>query len=113
MVGEASLQTTNSIYKQLSTTRGKMIEKLIYIEWCDVISSGSEWTEESKLGEWIDDTQWVIKQCGFIIRETPKYILLAGHIKMEDSFTETQYGHLQKIPKGLILKRVDLTKHIK
>lgn len=87
--------------------------KLIYLEWCDTISSGSMWVNKSELKEWIDDSKWVIKQCGFVIKETSKFILLAGHIKPEDNFTEVQYGHLTKIPKTWILKRVDLTKYIK
>ena len=89
------------------------MDKLIYIEWADTVSSGSDWVEKENLNEWIDNTEWIIKQCGFVIKETSKYLLLAGYIKPEDDFTDIQYGHLQKIPKTWIRKRIDLTKYIK
>ncbi len=85
-----------------------MKDKLIYIEWADTVSSGAEWITTSELNEWIDDTEWIIKQCGFLIKETEEYILLAGHIKPEDDFTEKQYGHLIKIPKTWVRVRKEI-----
>jgi len=87
-------------------------EKLTYLEWADAIGGGSDWTEESRLKEWKDGTDWIIKQCGFIISENSKHILFAGSIKPKDVFTERQFCGLLKIPKTWIRKRVDLTKYI-
>ena len=89
-------------------SKGEVVMKdnLIYIEWADAIASDADWVNEEEMNEWIDDTEWIIKQCGFIVKETKEYILLAGHIKPKDSYTEKQYGHLQKIPKTWIRKRV-------
>ena len=87
--------------------------KLIYIEWCDAISSGAEWTNANDLDRWIDGTEWIIKQTGWILHEDKKCLTICSQIKPEDDFTDIQYGHLQKIPKTWIRRRIDLTKHIK
>lgn len=79
--------------------------KLIYLEWADAISSGSTWIPKSELGGWINNSEWIIKQVGWILKETEEYILLTGQIKPDDYFTEEQYGHIQKIPKTWIRKR--------
>ncbi len=79
--------------------------KLIYIEWADAISSGSVWIEKSALEGWIDNTEWIVKQVGWLLKETDKFILIASQLKPSDWFTEEQYGHIQKIPKTWIRKR--------
>ena len=86
---------------------------LIYIEWADAVSSGSNWTDEDNIEEWIDGTEWVIKQCGWILHEDKTHLTIYAQIKPEDKFTCTQYGHIQKIPKPWIIKKVDLSKYIK
>ena len=89
-----------------------MKNKLVYIEWGDAVSSGSGWFDGEEVEEWEEDAGWIIRQCGFIISETKKYIFLCAHIKEEDHFTVKQYGHLQKIPKTWIKKRVNLSKYL-
>lgn len=90
-----------------------MSKKLIYIEWADAISSGSGWTEEHELDRWINDTEWIIKQVGWVLHEDKKCLTIASQIKPDDDFTCAQFGHIQKIPKTWIRKRVDLSKYIK
>lgn len=79
--------------------------KLIYLEWADAISSGCVWITKDELEDWLDTSEWIIKQVGFVLKETDEFILLASHYKPEDKWGEEQYGHLQKIPKTWIRKR--------
>ena len=79
--------------------------KLIYLEWADAIGCGNSWITKAELNEWIDDSEWIIKSVGWVLREDDKFIVLAQQIKPEDNFTGEQYGHLQKIPKTWIRKR--------
>ena len=79
--------------------------KLIYLEWADAISSGATWHTKSELNEWIEGSEWIIKQVGWLLKETDRYILIAAQLKPDDRFTQEQYGHLQKIPKTWIRKR--------
>jgi len=47
---------------------------LIYLEWCDAIASGLEWTDAEVAKEWGDKSQWVVRECGWLLQETPKYL---------------------------------------
>lgn len=78
----------------------------IYVQWCDAISNQQPWLSESEAIEWAESNNWVNEQVGWVVKETPKYLLLAGErsVYME----ETQYGHLLKIPTTWILKRKTL-----
>lgn len=78
---------------------------LLYIEWCDAVANPN-WFTEDEVIEWCNTgSEWVIRQCGLLVKETPKYICLASRLKEEDGNTEKQYGGIQKIPKTWILKR--------
>jgi len=79
--------------------------ELVYIEWADAISSGSIWITHDELEDWLDTSEWIIRQVGFVLKETETYILLASHFKPEDKWGVQQYGHIQKIPKTWIRKR--------
>lgn len=83
--------------------------KLIYLEWCDAVASGNEWSTRQVVEEWGKKTDWVVKECGWVIEETKKYIVIASLWKEEDELTDEQFKHLMKIPKTWILKRIDLT----
>lgn len=88
--------------------------KLIYLEWTDAVASGCQWYEKSELKHWEDDSFWLVKEVGFIVKETKEFILLCSHYRPENNFNDTvEYGHLQKIPKTWIRKRINLTKRIK
>ena len=92
--------------------------KLIYIEWQDACShtgsarSGS-WLDEDEAKEWAKNTNWIVQQMGFILEENKKYITIAGMREPGSDTHLAMYGHIQKIPKTWILKRVDLTKYTK
>ena len=81
--------------------------RLIYLEWCDAVSNTTDWQTKEDLenGGWDSDDVWIVKQVGWVYKETKKYILLVSQVKPSDIFTEEQYGHIQKIPKTWIIKR--------
>lgn len=84
--------------------------KLIYIEWADSVSSGSQWYSKEELKDWDTDDFWIVKQVGFVIKETKEFILLCSQYRPPNHFvTDGDYGHLQKIPKTWIRKRKILT----
>jgi len=78
---------------------------LIYIEWCDAMTNESKsWINMVELMDWSDSLDWVIIQTGFLIKETPKYILLAGQLNPQKG-GDMMFGCPIKIPKTWILKR--------
>ena len=78
--------------------------KLIYLEWCDSISNSS-WKNEEDAIEWADQSNWIVKNVGWVIKETKEYICLASSISEPSDDQETLLGNLQKIPKTSIRKR--------
>lgn len=89
--------------------------KLIYIEWEDAIAQ-TGWHTEKEIQEWSDKDNTIIKEVGWIYKESKRYLVLISR-KTEESMGDDPkyitYGLLQKIPKTWIKKRIDLTKHIK
>lgn len=81
--------------------------QLEYIEWEDVLSAGSDWKDQAEVDEWCKDVNeaFTVKQCGFVVHETDRYIVLCSHYHSETDIVPAQYGHLQKILKSLILTR--------
>lgn len=80
-----------------------MKSKLIYIEWCDAISN-TGWMSLDEVLKWGNDEAWIVKNVGWLLKETREYLLLAA--KYSDGSEE--YGLLHKIPKTWIKKRVNL-----
>lgn len=81
--------------------------KAYYIEWCDAITNHKSWMSKSEALEWANTTQWINKHLGFLIEENADYILLAGEVgQMTED--EPQLGHVTKIPKVWIIKKVEL-----
>jgi UV DNA damage repair endonuclease len=88
------------------------LKKLYYLEWIDAYQdSGGGWKTLEDIDEWLEKWgDFVIKQCGWIIKETDKFIVLASekHPTVDDS--EEQYSLIQKIPKTWIKKKLILNK---
>lgn len=82
-----------------------MEEKLIYIEWADAHTNTAGWRTREEAELWADETDWIIKECGWLIKETKEYIAIATGLKPENDFEDAQYLNLHKIPKGWIVKR--------
>ena len=83
---------------------------LLYIEWCDAIADANRWMTIEEAKKWSSNEDWVIKQVGFLLDETPEYILMAARVNPH-SETEDQLrvDGLLKLPKTWIRKRVDLS----
>ena len=86
--------------------------KLIYLEWEDACSNDNGWLHEHAAINWANEYAFIVRQVGFILKETKTTITLtAGY--QDDGEYEPQYHQVLKIPKGWIRKRVDLSKYIK
>lgn len=51
---------------------------------------------------------WVVKEAGWLLRETKEYILIASGWKPKDDWIDDKFVNLHKIPKTWILKRKNL-----
>lgn len=80
------------------------IGPLVYVEWVDA-SSNSGWFTYDQAEKWIEQPNWLVKQVGWIIRETKRHLILAGRLEVDDC---ELIGQLQKIPKTWIIKRKKL-----
>lgn len=86
---------------------GKKV-KPVYIEWCDAIASGLEWTDADVVKEWGEKSDWVVREMGWLIEETKEYLVIASVHKPEDEFCNEQYKHLMKIPKTWVRVKKEL-----
>jgi len=81
--------------------------KLIYLEWADAISNNN-WFPGDSARIWADKQEWIIRETGWVIKETKEYICLASTWKPEDEYTDEKFMNLHKIPKTWIRKRKTL-----
>lgn len=90
----------------------KISKKLIYIEWADTTSpmNGKSWWYEDEAIQWAEEQDYWVCQTGFVIKETKKYLLLAGHynITYADGETIESLGQIIRIPKTWIRKRKEI-----
>lgn len=81
---------------------------LIYIEWCDAITNEASWLSKDEAIEWAETENWINQHVGFLIKETDKYLLIAG--EKSKYMNGGSYGHVTKIPKTWVIKREELNK---
>jgi len=77
---------------------------LIYLDWCDAMANISSWTTEDDAIEWAENGEGLVKQVGWLIKETKNYLLIAdrlGHINSGS----TDLGGVFKIPTRWVKKR--------
>lgn len=84
---------------------------LIYIEWCDAIEGAHGWMSKDEAIEWSLNSDWIISQTSFLIKETKEYLLLASKINEEED-NQPKVSGLMKIPKTWIKKRQNLSEFI-
>lgn len=60
--------------------------------------------------EWAEGDDYYVRQTGFIIKETKRYLLLAGHYNITETGGEKfeSLGQIIKIPKTWIRKRKEI-----
>lgn len=80
---------------------------LVYIEWCDAIDASLEWMTPKNGRDWGKNNDWIIKQVGFILKETNKYILIFSKHNPHEG-DSGMINNLTKIPKTWIIKRKEI-----
>ena len=86
--------------------------KLIYIEWCDASQTSNDWDSLDEIIRWADEESWIVKQTGFVLKETKEYLLLTSQICNISDDADCKIGGAIKIPATWIIKRIDLTTSI-
>lgn len=81
--------------------------ELSYIEWEDAIAL-TGWMSEKETMKWFKNQSMTVKQIGWIVTETKKYIGIVSRIS-DWGEGEKEFGQIQKIPKTWIRRRVLLT----
>ena len=84
---------------------------LIYVEWLDAITMKDGWYAKDQAEEWGRSEDWLIKQVGYLIEETKKYVVLATKFNPQ-RFGDDKFSEITKIPKGWIKKRKILTTYV-
>jgi len=83
---------------------------LYYLEWEDAIAH-SGWMSEKEATTWFEKQTMTVKQVGWIVKETAKYIAVISRIS-DWGEGESEWGLMQKIPRTWIRKRILLTNFI-
>ena len=82
--------------------------KLIYLEWTDALSYDVGWIDEDEAFEWAKNEEWIVKQCGWLIEENSKYIVIATKY-CHQTRAKSMFSKFSKIPKTWIVKRNEIT----
>jgi hypothetical protein len=96
----------------MKTKKTKPKFKAVYIEWIDSFSlSGSSWKDEADI-QGLKEGILIIREIGFVVDDNENYITLVGGYDQEGCNWEPTYHRDVKIPKGCIMKKIDLTRYI-
>jgi hypothetical protein len=87
--------------------KNKKMMELVYLEWSDALYT-SDWINERHIDNWAESSDWIVKHVGWLIRETPKYIVISSRMNNNSDGKVNEYGALQKIPKTWIKIRKKL-----
>lgn len=72
---------------------------LVYVEWIDIVATDGGWHSTDELEDWIQNEECVVRQVGFLYRQTDDYIVL-----VDSYFDEYNVGYAVKIPMGCVKK---------
>lgn len=81
---------------------------LVYIEWEDAYSVPQTWHTEEEMTGILADESFIVRQVGFILKETKTFIVLANMVNALN-LSDNQYSGLHRIPKGCLLKRKNIS----
>jgi hypothetical protein len=81
--------------------------KLIYIEWQDAHTQEG-WNTDEEIKEFCDNQEFIIKECGWLIEETKRHLVIGTALKEKTDYWSRQVLHLHKIPKTWIKKRKNI-----
>lgn len=82
--------------------------KLIYIEWYDAMVNLSSWITQEEAIEWAENGEGLVKQVGWVIKETKSYILIASRLGQINS-TSLDLGGVFKIPTKWVKKKIPIS----
>lgn len=82
--------------------------KLIYLEWQDAHTSHG-WHKDEEIREFIEDQEFYIRECGWLVSETKKDIVIATAWRKPTPYWAEQFLNLHKIPKTWVRKRKIIT----
>ena len=82
--------------------------KIIYLEWNDAFCN-AKWMTRNQMNEVVCDFDLVVRQAGFLVKETKKFLVFAGAWKPENKYDDEQFTDVHKIPKTWIRNRKTLT----
>lgn len=80
--------------------------KLVYVEWDDADAT-AHWMDTRELEEYVR-AYAPVRHAGFILQETDELLIMAGQWMQADQYGESRYGHVMRIPKPWIRKRIVL-----
>ena len=73
--------------------------KGMIVQWYDAITIGdSRWQAKEEVDDFLDELPPLMYTIGFLLYECDT------HICLTDSIGPNEYGHMTKIPKGMIVK---------
>jgi hypothetical protein len=76
--------------------------KLFWIQWEDAFHPETcGWMSEKDVDEFCKDAEYICEYVGWIIKEDKRTITIASMISGKNG----AFSHIQKIPKGCILKK--------
>jgi hypothetical protein len=78
--------------------------KLIYLEWQDAHTQNG-WQNEDDIKDFCDDHEFIIKECGWLVEENKRQIVIGTALKEKTDYWDKQILNLHKIPKTWIKKR--------
>lgn len=87
-----------------------MIRPFTIVTWIDASdiesANGQAWFDEMELGKFAAE-RVVVRSAGWVWSDTKLYLTLVGD-DIIDGVKKPTYGRITKIPKGMIVNRVDL-----
>lgn len=76
--------------------------RLVYVEWEDA-STRCPWMELEEIDAYRQG-QFLVRQCGFLLEDTGRYLLLADTWTPGDDWHTEKFGNVTRIPKPWIHK---------
>jgi hypothetical protein len=77
---------------------------LVYIEWKDIMQDDGRWKSLDDAQEWIEETNNVMKQTGFVVSLDDGCIGIAQTLNFHEDESLRMVSVVQKIPKEAIIK---------
>jgi hypothetical protein len=78
----------------------------VVVEWEDAYSNSS-WHTNEEIDRDFEDGGWQCKNIGLLVRDEKTHIVIASRW----SDTNGSYGHLQRIPRGMV-KKITTVKYV-